>query len=111
MGVQLSNVVLATRSTRKSIYTVNTEIDSPQRTNSKADETLTIDKVESNELCVSSSNACKFLQWMKSYLKKWSGKQEERPPRVTYRDLGWTFVGCVISIGVVSLLHYRLLHQ
>jgi hypothetical protein len=48
MGVQLSNVVLATRSTRKSIYTVNTEIDSPQRTNSKADETLTIDKVESN---------------------------------------------------------------
>ncbi|CAF1491017.1 unnamed protein product [Didymodactylos carnosus] len=57
------------------------------------------------------STSCGCLKWIKCYFRKWSGKREKRPPRATWEDLAWSFIGSIISMGIVAVLHYRLLRQ
>lgn len=53
----------------------------------------------------------KCFQWMKEYLKKFSGLHEKRPNRLSWSEHFWSFLGCLISIILVALLHYHVLEK
>ncbi|CAF1094948.1 unnamed protein product [Didymodactylos carnosus] len=45
------------------------------------------------------------MQWIRCYLRKWVGKHEQRPPRVTYEDLALSgFIFLIGSFGATAVL-------
>jgi hypothetical protein len=51
------------------------------------------------------------FQWMKIYLQKFGGLHEKRPRRVTWDEYFWSFIGSLVSITLIAILHYRLLQE
>lgn len=49
--------------------------------------------------------------WLKIFLKKFRGLHEQRPKRLPWHEYIWSFLGALIGIATVSLLHFRLLQQ
>ena len=66
---------------------------------------------ESTPETIDSTIIGKCFQWMKKYLKKFSGLHEKRPSRLSWSEHFWSFLGCLISIVLVGLLHYHVLEK
>jgi hypothetical protein len=48
------------------------------------------------------------FQWMRKYVKKFSGLHEQRSKRLTWDEYFWSFVGSLVSIVLIAIIHYRL---
>ncbi|CAF1395187.1 unnamed protein product [Adineta ricciae] len=49
--------------------------------------------------------------WLKIFIKKCHGLHEQRPKRLPWHEYIWSFLGALLGIATVSLLHFRLLQK
>lgn len=53
------------------------------------------------------NNRC--CTWFGTYFSKWTGQHQTSPPAVSVVDCLITFFGTIISISILTAIHYRLL--
>ena len=48
---------------------------------------------------------------IRTYLNKFRGLREERPKRLAALKYLWSFIGAILGIDSVALLHYRIVER
>lgn len=48
---------------------------------------------------------------IRTYLNKFRGLREERPKRLAASEYLWSFIGAILGIGSVALVHYRVVER
>jgi hypothetical protein len=61
---------------------------------------------ENDDQSVTIADMC--VRWIKNYAFKFRGLQQQRPKRLTWDEFLWTSIGALISMALVSFLHYKL---
>jgi len=90
------------------------EIDHNLETNQVENTSETIDANKTNKVNTDKSikniiDEC--FQWMKVYIKRYSGLHQKRPKRLTWDEYFWTFIGSFVSIALVAIIHYNFLEK
>lgn len=49
--------------------------------------------------------------WFRNYVKKFRGLKESRAKRLPWHEYIWSFIGALIGIAVIALIHFRVLQS
>lgn len=83
---------------------------------SRSIDVATIEVHDSNDRTISTTrNSEKFnfvCRWLRTYFSKWTGQHSEKTSSpLKLSELIVSFVGTLIGVGFLSVIHYRLLSQ